>query len=86
MQAIDLSPSNYVVNNGLALTQAAVAGLGIALVPALFVQKEIASGELISLLPDWQVENHALYAVYPYHKEQSQKVRALIDYLIDYFA
>lgn len=85
-KAIDLAPSSYVVNNGLALKQAVIAGLGITLTPEIFVDKELKSGELVRLLPEWLAESHALYAIYPYHKEQSQKVRTFIDFLIDYFA
>jgi DNA-binding transcriptional LysR family regulator len=85
VEEIDLSAGTYVVNNGLGLKQATLAGLGIMLIPEQFVQKEIESGELISILPQWQAESHTLYAVYPYHKEQSQKVRKFIDFLVEYF-
>ena len=84
-KSIDLVPGSYVVNNGLALKQAVIAGLGITLTPEIFVDKELKSGELVKLLPEWEAESHALYAIYPYHKEQSQKVRTFIDFLIDYF-
>ncbi|WDE14071.1 LysR family transcriptional regulator [Thalassomonas haliotis] len=84
-QAIDLPPGSYVVNNGLALKQATLAGLGICLIPELFVEKELKSGELTRLLPRWQADQHALYAIYPYHKEQSHKVRTFIDFLVGYF-
>ncbi|NQY89964.1 MAG: LysR family transcriptional regulator [Colwellia sp.] len=83
---IDLAPGSYMVNNGLALKQAVIAGLGITLTPDIFVDEELKSGELVTLFPEWQAESHALYAIYPYHKEQSQKVRTFIDFLIDYFA
>ncbi|WP_017221525.1 LysR family transcriptional regulator [Moritella dasanensis] len=86
IKAIDLESGSYVVNNSLALKQATLAGLGITLTPELFVKKELASGELIKLLPSWEADKHALYAVYPYHKEQSQKVRTFIDFLIEYFS
>jgi len=86
IKAIDLSPGTYAVNNGLALKQATLAGLGIVLTPEIFVDKEIKSGELTKLLPAWEAEKHALYAIYPYHKEQSQKVRSFIDYLVAYFS
>ena len=85
-KAIDLAPGSYVVNNGLALKQAALAGLGIMLTPEIFVEEEIQAGKLITLLPEWNVERQALYAIYPYHKEQSIKVRAFIDFLIAYFS
>jgi len=84
-KAIDLSPATYSVNNGLALKQAALAGLGIMLIPEIFVKDEIYSGELTSLLPEWEAQRQALYAVYPFHKEQSQKVRTFIDFLVNYF-
>ena len=85
-KTIDLLSGSYVVNNGLALKQAVIAGLGITLTPEIFIDKELKSGELVKLLPEWQAESHALYAIYPYHKEQLQKVRTFIDFLIEYFA
>jgi DNA-binding transcriptional LysR family regulator len=85
-KSIDLVRGSYVVNNGLALKQAALAGLGIVLTPEIFVENEIHSGELIKLLPEWEAGRHALYAVYPFHREQSQKVRAFIDFLVEYFS
>lgn len=86
VKAIDLPPSSYAVNNGLALKQATLAGLGVTLTPSIFFENELKSGQLIQLLPTWQADKHALYAVYPYHKEQSQKVRTFIDFMIAYFA
>ncbi|ODB35327.1 transcriptional regulator [Pseudoalteromonas sp. BMB] len=83
-QVVNIQKSNYSVNNGLALKQAALAGLGIMILPEVFVAKEINSGELLPLLPDWKISPHALYAVYPYHKAQSQKVRVFIDFLTSY--
>ncbi|WP_286234010.1 LysR family transcriptional regulator [Thalassotalea sediminis] len=84
VRTVESPPSSYVVNNGLALKQAARAGLGVLLTPELFVAKELQSGELVKLMPDWQAEKHALYAVYPYHKEQSKNVRTFIDFIVEY--
>ena len=82
---ITLPPSAYVVNNGLALKQAACSGHGILLLPDLFVKNEIESGELVEILPHWKADKHSLYAVYPFHKEQSQKIRTFIDYIVKHF-
>jgi len=82
VKTVDIKPSTYAVNNGLALKQAAVAGLGVVLTARMFLEDMLQTGEIIQLLPDWQAEQHALYAVYPFHKEQSSKVRSLIDYLV----
>lgn len=86
VKSIDFALGSYVVNNGLALGQAALAGLGIIMVPEIFVEDDIREGKLVTLLPEWVADSHALYAVYPYHKEQSKKVRALIDFLVGYFS
>ena len=85
---VDLTASSggYTVDNGIALKQAAVADLGIMLIPEILVSAELTSGELIHLLPEWKPDNHALYAVYPYHRETSPKVRTFIDFLSDFFS
>lgn len=76
----------YSVDNGIALKQAALADLGVMLVPRPLVEAELKSGQLIHLLPDWKADDHALYAIYPYHRETSPKVRIFIDFLIEYFS
>ncbi|GKW25901.1 transcriptional regulator [Pectobacterium carotovorum subsp. carotovorum] len=83
--SVELLPSNYSVNNGIALKQAALFGLGVILVPEEYVLPELSTGELIRLLPEWTPDTHSLFAVYPYHKEQSQKVRLFIDFIAEAF-
>lgn len=83
--AVELKPASFCANNGIALKQAAVQGLGVILVPKEFVSSELADGTLVKLLPDWQPDPHALFAVYPFHKEQSPKVRLFIEFLVKAF-
>ena len=45
--------SRYRANHPEAVADAAVAGLGIALLPLYFVEREIADGRLVRLLTDW---------------------------------
>ncbi len=82
---VELPVSRYVVNNGLALAQAAKLGHGIALLPEYFVRQALAQGELKQVLSDWHTEDHSLYIIYPYHKEHSQKIRAFIDFMVQHF-
>ena len=82
-QIVDLKPSSYAVNNGLALKQAITSGLGVTLTPRMFVEDELNNGAVVELLQDWQAESHALYAIYPFHKEQSSNIRTFIDFLVE---
>jgi len=82
-QIVDLKPSSYAVNNGLALKQAITSGLGVTLTPRMFVEDELNNGAVVELLHDWQAESHALYAIYPFHKEQSSNIRTFIDFLVE---
>lgn len=86
VEAIDIVSASYIANSSIALKQAAVAGLGIMLIPETLIEAELKSGQLIPLLANWHADDHALYAVYPYHRESSPKVRALIDFLTEYFS
>ncbi|KLN61561.1 transcriptional regulator [Kiloniella spongiae] len=81
IRELNLLAGSYVVNNGLALKQAALAGVGVILTPEILVRDELEAGKLLRLLPAWKVDAHALYAVYPYHRETSHKIRTFIDFL-----
>ncbi len=61
---------------------AAVAGLGLALVPDPFVQSEIEQGLLERVLPD-VAARASVSIVYPSRDNLSTNVRAFVDYLVD---
>lgn len=82
---VELQQGNYSANNGIALKQAAVQELGVILIPKDLVLLELNKGALVELIPEWQPDLHSLFAVYPFHKEQSQKVRLFIDFIAESF-
>ncbi len=75
-------------DNGEALCAAAVAGLGLILVPNWLVGIEIRRGRLRQVLGKFQVvpEASPLYAVYPHQRHLPPKVRAFVDFLVERFA
>ncbi|HSI49417.1 MAG TPA: LysR substrate-binding domain-containing protein [Ideonella sp.] len=50
------------------LTEAAAQGLGAALVPRLLVERELAGGRLVQLLPHEHVSDRAYRLLWPQHK------------------
>ncbi|MCS4505904.1 LysR family transcriptional regulator [Arhodomonas aquaeolei] len=72
-------------NNGLALLDAALKGLGIAQLPAHYVAGPLARGELVEVLPDYRFTDAGVYAVYPWSRYPAPKVRAMVDFLLAHF-
>jgi DNA-binding transcriptional LysR family regulator len=62
------------------LKQAAVAGLGLAILPLYACAQELAAGSLLQLLPDWRPLDGRLVMLYPSRRGLSPAVRALIDF------
>lgn len=71
----------FEVNDGLNLAAAAVCGLGIALLPAFVVGAHLRAGRLARLLPEWQVAEVPLHAVYPDNRLIAAKVKTFVAYL-----
>jgi DNA-binding transcriptional LysR family regulator len=68
-------------NSALALRKAALAGLGVALLPRYSVADDLSAGALISLLPRHRVAQRPLLAVYPRASIVPQKVEVFVDFL-----
>lgn len=74
------------VNNTLALRDAAIAGLGIADLPAYLATEEIRRGRLESVLDDFTVVERAVYAVYPLGRSVAARARELVRVLAREYA
>jgi len=68
-------------NNGEVIRDAAIAGLGIALLPDFIVGGALASGRLVEVLANWRPPPSALHVVYPQHREGSVTIRAFARFL-----
>ena len=72
---------NFATTTAQALRKAALAGCGIIYVPTCSVYDDIQSGDLCSILTDYQARKLGVYAVYPYTRHLPNKIRLLIDYI-----
>ena len=71
-------------NNSEVLREAALTGLGIALLPDFSAQASLQQGKLVEVLPDWQAVGafaEQLYAIRPYSPHVPRAVTAFVDYL-----
>jgi DNA-binding transcriptional LysR family regulator len=55
--------------------------MGLCYSPLWLFEKEIASGEVEILLPDWPKLDIGIHAVMAPHRSKSTKVRSLVDFL-----
>lgn len=72
-------------NNGEVLREAALQGLGIALLPTFIVGAELQAGTLRTVLAGYAVPELSIYAIYPPNRYLSAKVRLFIDHLAGSF-
>jgi DNA-binding transcriptional LysR family regulator len=87
-QQITVHPRNsrFTADNGAALVPAALAGLGIALLPNFLIAEHLASGALLAVMPDYPMPEAGVYVVRPPGGGASCKVRVLIDAMNQRFA
>lgn len=74
--------SRLTLNNGEAMRDMAIEGLGVAILPAFLAMAPIREGKLERILPDAQTRNLPIVAVWPPVSPMPQKLRQFIDYLI----
>ncbi|NIM39947.1 MAG: LysR family transcriptional regulator [Hydrogenophaga sp.] len=71
-------------NNSEALREAALAGLGIALLPDFSAQAALRAGKLVEVLPDWEAvgtfSDH-IYAIRPYASHVPRAVTVFVAWL-----
>ncbi|MEJ0002661.1 MAG: LysR family transcriptional regulator [Pararobbsia sp.] len=78
---------DYASNDAAMLRHAALAGMGIALVPELLVQEDLASGALVRVLPAFRPADAGteISIVYPGRRHLSAKIRTFVEFAIGHF-
>ncbi|MBN9499809.1 MAG: LysR family transcriptional regulator [Alphaproteobacteria bacterium] len=74
----------FAANNSEALREAALSGLGIALLPDFSAADDIAAGRLVPVLDDWRpvgAFGDQLFAIRPYASHVPRAVRAFVEFL-----
>ena len=74
------------IDSAEGLREAALAGMGIALLPRVLVEGDIAKGSLTRVLPDIGCGNVPVVALYPHRKFLEARVRHFIDALAEHLS
>jgi DNA-binding transcriptional LysR family regulator len=78
-----LRAGRFRANNGQALKVAALRGFGLVLQPEALLAREIASGELVSVLEDHLPEGAPVHLVYPRDRRATPKLTSFIDFVME---
>lgn len=81
---VELTP-RLRINNIFAIRDAALHSLGIAQLPLLIGQRALKSGQLIQVLPEWNLPVVPVNALFPSNRYLTPKVRLFIDEAIELF-
>ncbi len=76
---------SYQVNNSEALLEALREGVGIGRLPTFVAGPDLKTGRLVKLFESYRIPEFTIYAVFPERQYLPAKVRAFLDFAIEYF-
>jgi len=65
------------------LTEAAIRGHGIALLPDVAIREALRTGKLVKVLPQWHTGSGIVHCIYPSRRGMVPAVRSFLDFLSD---
>uniref|UniRef100_UPI00398C2DE4 LysR substrate-binding domain-containing protein n=1 Tax=Salmonella enterica TaxID=28901 RepID=UPI00398C2DE4 len=68
------------------LREGAMAGVGLVQLHVLMVKEQLAAGELVAVLEEWEPRREVIHAVFPARRGLLPSVRALVDFLTEEYA
>ena len=72
-------------NNGEALRQAALAGLGILSQPEILLAEDVRQRRLVRVLPSWSLRARPMHVVYVADRQATPKLQCFIDFMVKHF-
>jgi DNA-binding transcriptional LysR family regulator len=80
-QVIIRAQGNLQTNSSEVIRASVLSGMGIGYAPTWLFEDELASGELIVLLPEWPAQPLPIHLVWPTQRRQSAKVQAFAQHM-----
>lgn len=86
-EEVKIKPNwHFASNNGRALCQAAVLGMGIVQAPELSIVRYVEEGKLVEILEDFRIPSLSIYATYLQRRFLPAKLTTFVDFMVKYFA
>jgi DNA-binding transcriptional LysR family regulator len=83
-KTVNFTP-RLLVNNGEALRQAALAGLGILSQPEILLADDVSEKRLVRVLPTWSLPARPMHVVYVADRQATPKLQCFIDFVVKQF-
>ena len=74
--------SSFATNNSEVVHRALVEGMGVGLMPEFSVSRELKSGRLVRLMPEWTIPQLDLHIVYPGPQNACLRRRTVLNFLL----
>ncbi len=71
------------VNNGSALVEAAIAGIGVALLPEYLAAPDLEAGRLVRLFSEYDLSRAPLQLVYLPDRHMTPKMRSFVEFVVE---
>ena len=78
-----MPPPAHQIDDGIAIIDAAIAGLGLCQMPLSLLQERLEAGSLVTVLDDCTQDLIEVYAVWPVASHLRPKIRYVVDELIE---
>ena len=75
----------FAAASGAVLRQAALAGMGLAVLPSFMIARDLQAGRLVRVVDSFQGAELGVYALYAQARRPPAKVRAFVDLLVSSF-
>lgn len=75
----------FTCKNGRALIKAALVGNGLIRVPKIYCEDEISKGELIEVMPDWNIASIPFSTIFHKDRYQPKRIRVFVNFVTSWF-
>jgi DNA-binding transcriptional LysR family regulator len=72
-------------NNGEALRQAAMSGLGIVMQAEVMLAEAVADGRLVPILQDYRTPPRPMHLIYPRDRQSTPKLASFVEFVVERF-